>query len=165
MPLIVISQMDINSQALSSRQRSPPSVYPSANGVRAPPHERKSRVKGASLRLRGAPAWALGWGAVREKIGFATGYTWSVVALRVRSSGQKSRCVWEAPLVSQRAGMAAEAAACVIAAGYRQCALPILGDAEEKAIRTCGGGIRDFVWAPPSRQGASRNSGAPLVKH
>ena len=36
--LIVINQMGIRSQALSSRQRAPPSVYPSASGVRAPPH-------------------------------------------------------------------------------------------------------------------------------
>ena len=43
--LIVINQMGIRSQALSSRQRAPPSVYPSANGIKAPPHVGKSRVK------------------------------------------------------------------------------------------------------------------------
>ena len=73
--LIVINQMGIRSQTLSSRQRAPPSVYPSANGVRAPPHLGKNRVNGAPLRLRGAPGWvpASGRGAVREKIGFAAG--------------------------------------------------------------------------------------------
>ena len=34
------------SQKLSSRQRAPPSVYPSASWVRAPPHVGKRRVKG-----------------------------------------------------------------------------------------------------------------------
>ena len=36
--LIVINQMVKRSQALSSRQRAPPSVNTSASGVRAPPH-------------------------------------------------------------------------------------------------------------------------------
>ena len=43
---IVINQIGIRSQALSSRQWASPSVYPSANGVRAPPHVGKGRVKG-----------------------------------------------------------------------------------------------------------------------
>ena len=44
--LIVINQMGKDSQALSSRQRAPPSVCPSASGVRAPLQVGKSRVKG-----------------------------------------------------------------------------------------------------------------------
>ena len=43
--LIVINQMGIRSQALSSRQRAPPSVYPSANEIRVQPHVGKSRAK------------------------------------------------------------------------------------------------------------------------
>ena len=70
--LIVINQMRICSQALSSRPRTLPSVFRSANGVRAPSHVGKCRVKGLSLRLGGAPGWAQGRGAVREKIGFGT---------------------------------------------------------------------------------------------
>ena len=42
---IAINQMGTRSHALSSRQRVPPSVCPSANEVRAPLHVRKSRVK------------------------------------------------------------------------------------------------------------------------
>ena len=44
--LIVINQKDIPSQALSSRQTAPSSVYQSDNGVRAPPQVGKSQVKG-----------------------------------------------------------------------------------------------------------------------
>ena len=51
--LIVINQMGIRSQALSSRQRAPPSLHPSANEIRVQPHVGKSRANGASLRLGG----------------------------------------------------------------------------------------------------------------
>ena len=71
--LIVINQMGKRSHALSSRQREPTSVYPSANGVRASPHVGKSRVKGAALYCGGVPGWTLGRGAIMEKIGFAAG--------------------------------------------------------------------------------------------
>ena len=66
--------MDICSQALSSRQRAPPSVYPSANWVRAPPHVGEKLTKRvASMGLECALGWTLGTGAVRGKIGFAAG--------------------------------------------------------------------------------------------
>ena len=71
--LIVINQMGKRSQALSSRQREPLSVYPSASVVRAPPHVRKSRVKEGITAFGGARGWALGRALSREKIGFAAG--------------------------------------------------------------------------------------------
>ena len=43
--LSVINQMGIRSQVLSNRQRAPPSVYPIANRVRAPPRMGRRRVK------------------------------------------------------------------------------------------------------------------------
>ena len=59
--LIVINRMGIRSQALSSRQRAPPSVYQSANGVRAQLQVGKSQVKGGIAALGRRP-WALGRG-------------------------------------------------------------------------------------------------------
>ena len=83
--MIVTNQMGSRSQALSSRQRVPPSVYPSANnGARAPPHV---RVKWSVAAFGRRPWVAQGRGAVGEKMGLAAGKTWGAVAVEVRSGG------------------------------------------------------------------------------
>ena len=98
--LIVINQMGKRSQALSSRQRAPPSVYPSASGVRAPPHVGKSRVKGC-VAVFGRRPWAGARQGRRQREDGLRRVEWSAAALGARSSGHGTPLRWEAPLVRQ----------------------------------------------------------------
>ena len=86
--LIAINQMDKGIQALSSRQRAPPSVCPSASGVRAPPQVRKSRVKGGVGGFGRRPWVGARQGRrQREDRLHCRVNIWSAATLGVRSSG------------------------------------------------------------------------------